>query len=167
MRFMKSRRDFLARFLALTAGVMAGTIRTLGQPLNFSPRSSSVDQISFSEFSSQVRTGFRVHAGPGRVVELQLMEACLDPKMPQLGRRPALDADYEKFSLIFSGPRRELLEEKCLRFEHDQLGSFELVVLPIFTRKPDRMNYQAVFNRPRKPGRTRQFTDARGGRLRV
>ena len=146
---------------------MAGSIRALGQSLNLSQRSGAVDQISFPEFSSQVRTRFGVHAGPGRVVELELMEARLDPELPQQGRRPALDADYEKFSLIFSGPRRELLEEKCLRFEHDQLGSFELVVLPIFTRKPDRMNYQAVFNRPRKPGRRTHNTAAREGWLEV
>jgi hypothetical protein len=91
---------------------------------------------------------FQVFATPARVVELELMEASLDPKRPQHGRRPPLDADYEKFSLIFCGRRSEMLEQKTLTFEHDQLGRFELLVLPIFTRHPDKIKYQAVFNRP-------------------
>lgn len=158
---MSSRREFLATFSALTAVVLVDPLRTLGQVLNFGPRSSSIDQITFSELASQVNTRFRVQAAPGRVVKLELMEASLDPKLPQYGRRPAPDADHEKFSLIFSGPRSELLAEKFLMFEHDQLGCFELVVLPVFTRKPDRMNYQAVFNRPRRPSPMRQLADAR------
>jgi hypothetical protein len=164
---MSSRREFLAKCSGLTAGVMMGPMRALGQPFDFLPRSSSVDQISFSELACQVNTKFRVHAATGKVVELELMQASLDPKLPQQGKKPAPDADYEKFSLIFSGPRRELLEEKALKFEHDQLGCFELLVLPVFTRKPDKVNYQAVFNRPRKPSRTRQLTDARRGGSKV
>ena len=110
----------------------------------------SIDQLSFSELAAQVNTRFRVYATPTRVVELELVEATLDPKRPQHGRCPPLDADYERFSLIFRGQRSEMLEQKAVTFEHDQLGRFELLVLPILTRKPDKMNYQAVFNRPKR-----------------
>ena len=108
----------------------------------------SIDRLSFSELTAQVNTRFRVYATPTRVVELELVEASLDPKRPQHGQRPPPDADYEKFSLIFCGLRSELLEEKALTFEHEQLGQFKLLVLPIFTRIPDKIEYQAVFNRP-------------------
>jgi hypothetical protein len=110
----------------------------------------SLDQLSFSELAAQVNTRFRVYATPARVLELELVEASLDPKRPQRGGRPPLDADYEKFSLIFCGLRGEFLDQKILKFEHDQIGRFELLVLPIFTRKPDKMDYQAVFNRPKR-----------------
>jgi hypothetical protein len=122
-------------------GALWGSFR-LGLP------AVSIDQLSFPELAAQVNTRFRVYAPHGRVVELELVEASLDPKRPQHGRRPPLDADYEKFSLIFCGLRREMLEQKALTFEHEQLGQFELLVLPIFTRNPDKIEYQAVFNRP-------------------
>ncbi len=122
----------------------------LGGIFRFGLPAVSVDQLSFPELAAQVNTRFRVYATPTRVVELELVEASLDPKRPQHGRRPPLDADYERFSLIFRGQRSEMLEQKAVTFEHDRIGRFELLVLPILTRKPDKMNYQAVFNRPKR-----------------
>ncbi len=120
----------------------------MGGTFNFGLPAASIDRMSFPELAAQVNSKFRVYATPARVVELELVEASLDPKRPQHGRRPPLDAEFEKFSLFFSGRRSELLEQKALTFEHGQLGRFELLVLPIFTRNPDRIKYQAVFNRP-------------------
>jgi len=148
---MSNRRQFILRCTALTAGMVVAPLGAIGGSFNFGLPVVSIDQLSFSELAAQVNTRFRVYDTPARVVELELVEASLDPRRPQHGRRPPPDADCEKFSLLFSGPRHELLEQKILRFEHDRLGRFELLVLPVFTRKPDRMNYQAVFNRPCRP----------------
>ncbi len=149
---MSTRREFIARSSTLAAALAVLPMGALARAFGLGPRAVSTSQVSFSEFAGQVNTTFRVYATPTRVVELKLVEASLDPQRPQSGRRPPLDADYEKFSLIFSGPRSELLEQRILPFEHDQLGRFDMVALPIFTRKPDQQNYQAVFNRPRKQG---------------
>jgi hypothetical protein len=151
---MSSRREFILSCSALAAVAAVAPLGALEGLFNFGLPVASIDQLSFAELAAQVNTRFRVYATPARVVELELVEASLDPGRPQHGRRTPPDADCEKFSLFFTGPRNELLDQKILKFEHDRLGRFELLVLPIFTRKPDRMNYQAVFNRPRKPCQT-------------
>lgn len=147
-QIMSTRREFIVRCSALAVTVAVAPVGALGGSFRFGLPDTSVDRMSFPELAAQVNTRFRVCATPTRVVELELVEASLDPQRPQHGRRPPLDAEFEKFSLIFSGRRSELLEQKAMPFEHDQLGRFELLVLPIFTRNPDKIKYQAVFNRP-------------------
>jgi hypothetical protein len=164
---MSTRREFIARSSTLAAALAVAPIGAVSRTFHFGPRQVSTAQLSFSELAAQVNTRFRVYATPSRVLELVLVEASLDPQRPQLGRRPPLDADYEKFSLIFSGPPSELLGQKILPFEHDQLGRFELLALPIFARKPDKQYYQAVFNRPRKQCRAAQPINAGLDRLKV
>ena len=132
----------------MAAAAAVAPMSALWGSFRFGLPAISIDHLSFSELAAQVKTRFRVYATPTRVVELELVAASLDPKRPQHGRRPPLDAEFEKFSLIFCGRRSEMLEQKALTFEHDQLGQFELLVLPIFTRNPDKIEYQAVFNRP-------------------
>ena len=146
---MSTRREFIVRCSTLAAAVAAAPVGVFGGSFNLGRPFVSTGKLSFAELAAQVNTKFRVYATSTRVVELELVKASLDPKRPPHGRRPPLDADYEKFSLIFSGLRRELLDQKILQFEHDQLGRFELAALPVFTRNPDKMNYEAVFNRPR------------------
>ena len=159
-RLMSSRRAFLAGFSTAAAVVLASPVRALGRSFDSGRRASSLDELTFSDLAGQVRTRFRVHAGRGRAVELELMRATLDPKRPQHGSQPAPDADNERFSLFFCGRRDECLDGKPLKFEHDQLGSFELVVLPIFSGNTDQINYQAVFNRPRKQGQIARLIQA-------
>lgn len=145
---MNTRREFIVRCSALAAVAAVAPTSAFWGSFRFGLPAVSVDQLSFSELAAQVNTRFRVYATPTRVVELELVEASLDPKHPQQGRRLPPDADFEKFSLIFCGLRSEMLKQEALTFKHDQLGQFELLVLPIFTRSPDKIEYQAVFNRP-------------------
>ena len=97
---------------------------------------------------------FHVHSAPGRVVELKLVEAALDRPRPQHGRRPPPDAYNEKFSLIFSGPRAELLPQDVFTLEHPRLGRMDLFLVPIFTRNPQKMDYEVIFNRPHSNSKT-------------
>jgi hypothetical protein len=67
------------------------------------------------------------------------------------GHRLPGDAGYEKFSLIFSGPKEKLIPPAIYRFEHEQLGGFDMYIGQIGPRDMDRVRYETVFNRPSFP----------------
>lgn len=139
---------FLVNCSAVATAMVAAPLRAFGEWVGFNP-AASTDPFSFDAFSSQVNTIFAVHAAPGRVVRLKLVEASMDRPRAQLGRRPPPDADNEKFSIVFSGPRNELLPQEIFTLEHPKLGRMDLLLVPIFTRNPQKMDYEVVFNRPR------------------
>jgi len=134
----------------LTAAVVAAPVGVWGRSFT-TEAPASVGHPSFSDLADQIHTKFRVYLPTKGVVELELVKASLDPQRPQHGQQPAPDADYEKFSLIFTGRRDELLEQRILTFEHDRIGRFDLLALPIFALQADQVSYEAVFNRPRPP----------------
>jgi hypothetical protein len=110
----------------------------------------SLQEISCSALALQLNTPFLIQAVSGRTISATLTEVKVRQEKPlKPGRRPPPDAANEKFSLIFSGARHELLEQNTYLCEHQALGRFELFVVPIFTRNPDKIDYQAVVNRPR------------------
>ena len=52
----------------------------------------------------------------------------------------------DAFTLIFHGPRGEVLAEAMHVLEAESGGRFELYIIPIHTVERDRQDYQAVFN---------------------
>ena len=48
------------------------------------------------------------------------------------------------FSIVFLEPAAEVLPQAIYRFDHDELGAFELFVVPI-ARDADGTRYEAVF----------------------
>jgi hypothetical protein len=109
----------------------------------------SVDELGYEDFAGQIRSKFLVRLTPLRVVELKLIKAPPDPLIRQIsGCRPPPDADNEKFSLIFSGPKSGLLESAIHQFEHDRLGRFKMFISPIGAGYDPEVRYQAAFNRP-------------------
>jgi hypothetical protein len=51
----------------------------------------------------------------------------------------------ERFSVFFSGPGDCYLPQKAYPLEHDQMGAFDIFLVPI--GRDDRgYNYEAVFN---------------------
>ena len=129
----------MAAFPAIAAGKTANT----GGDFR------SLAQISYSQLAAQIHTKFRVYAPSGRLVELTLLKAPFTAPSPVVpGRRPSVDAGNEKFSLIFSGPRDELLPAAIHSFEHDELGGFDMYIGQVGLRNSQRIRYQSVFNRP-------------------
>ena len=109
----------------------------------------SLEQMSYPVLAGQVTTPFRVRLSPRRVVELTLLKAPLVRPTPITPGRPLPgDAGYEKFSLIFSGPKDALLPSAIHRFEHHQLGRFEMFIGQIGMPDADSVRYEAGFNRP-------------------
>ena len=132
----------------MVAALAVFPIRTFSQPAGAGAY-QSLAQMSYAVLAAQVNTLFRVRLAPGRVVELKLLKARLAPPTPiTLGRRLPGDAGYEKFSLIFNGPRDALLASAIHRFEHTQLGRFDMFIGQIGRPEADGVHYEAGFNRP-------------------
>jgi hypothetical protein len=140
---MSTRRRFLLECSTAVAGLalmpacaMAGTGAWAPGPM------------SYAGLARQINTVFRVRQAGGEV-RLTLLRAALAPPTPvRPGRRPPGDAGNEKFSLIFSGPKETRLESAIHRFEHDELGRFEMHLGPVGAPKADGVRYEAVFNQP-------------------
>lgn len=144
-----TRRQFLYNSSATMAVMAVFPAITSGKTANAGGNFRSLAQISYSRLAAQIHTPFRVFAPSGRVVELRLLKAPLTAPSPVApGRRLPADAGNERFSLVFSGPRDELLPAAIHPFEHDELGRFDMYIGQIGTRDSERVRYQSVFNRP-------------------
>jgi len=65
----------------------------------------------------------------------------------EVSDRPnALEAQRKPFTLIFHGPRGDVMPEGVYAAEAENGTRFELYVIPIHTTAPERQDYQAVFN---------------------
>jgi hypothetical protein len=148
---MNSRRQFIFDCSAVVAALALAPISSFRQPA--APGAcQSLAQMSCAVLAAQVNTVFRVRLSPGRTVELKLLKARLGPPTPiRPGRRLPEDAGYEKFSLIFSGPRDALLASAIHRFEHAQLGRFDMFIGQIGRLEADGAHYEAGFHRPAPP----------------
>ncbi|HYY58877.1 MAG TPA: hypothetical protein VE842_16215 [Pyrinomonadaceae bacterium] len=69
-------------------------------------------------------------------VEVELIEAQAARSIP----------GQEQFSITFRGPLDAPLRQAMHRFEHAELGAFDLFIVPI-KREQDGMYYEAVFAR--------------------
>jgi hypothetical protein len=106
--------------------------------------------MTYAAFAPQVNTVFRVQTESGQVVNLTLIKARRTPSWPVApGRKPPGDADNEKFSLLFDGPRKVELPPAIHSFEHDQLGRMEIYIGEVGPRDPASLRYEAIFNYPK------------------
>lgn len=147
---MSSRRKFLLNSVTLATAALATPLHAADGLFSFRRGEVSLEELSFGEFAAQVDTPFLVRTPCGRKIEMKLVKADQAPQFPQHGRRPAPDADFERFSLVFSHQHGEVLEQETYKFEHGRLGHFDLFIVPVFTRDPQATKYAAVFNRPRR-----------------
>ena len=143
-----SRRRFV-----LNLGAVAGTFAAA--PIGFAaannPRKAkpSPTPLSYAAFAAQINTPFRVAGPSGEVVELRLRKVRLAPRSTSVpGRRPPLDANNERFSLILTGPDTSPLGAAIHSFEHRELGRFEMYFGEIGLRNSNCIRYEAVFNQP-------------------
>jgi hypothetical protein len=103
------------------------------------------DQLKLETFSPWLKSKFRVAIDSANYIEVELAEANVltYPVQPQSAAKgPMLDS----FSLVFHGPENHFLPQRVYPFEHDQIGRFELFIVPT-GQKPGFIQYQAIFNR--------------------
>ena len=95
--------------------------------------------LTHEEFSKNANTKFKVHIDENTHVELELIAVSELKLYPQ----------QEEFTLEFRGPLGMFLGQGVRDFTHDQMGRFELFIVPI---KQDEQGfyYEVVFNRLRK-----------------
>src|SRR6266487_3434008 len=104
-------------------------------------------EMSFATFAGLLLSKFRVQAGERTSVEVELIEAT-----PHESADEAAQADAGSFSLVFAGPSNPFLPQQTYRFEHDNLGTFDLFIVPVGKDRKG-FQYEAIFNRPRVPAR--------------
>jgi hypothetical protein len=106
--------------------------------------------LSLAEFEKNLNSNFEVTPEGGPRVRLKLVEAqAAARRNSNKAERRGGDAGNEKFSLIFKGPRSQLLPQDTYRFRHAQLGELCLFIVPVLSRNRRHYVYQAIFNRPR------------------
>ena len=107
------------------------------------------DQLKLETFSPWLKSKFRVALDSANFLEVELASAnaLTQPVQPQA----AGGSLQESFALVFHGPDNRFLPQRIYPFEHDQIGRFELFIVPI-GQKPGFIQYQAIFNRLIKPG---------------
>ena len=97
-----------------------------------------IERFDASTFSGRVGEPFRLLCDDGSILDLELVAFTPGPVLRDDAHARA------SFSIVFRGPLEPVLPQRIYRFEHDELGSFELFIVPI---GPDEtgMQYQAVF----------------------
>jgi Domain of unknown function (DUF6916) len=95
-----------------------------------------LENFTLESFAPRIGERFRISLDDD-VLEVELVEAV------PLGEPPA-QAGRSPFSIIFLGPGEDVLPQRIYRFEHDELGSLDLFVVPI-ARDDEGVRYEAVF----------------------
>jgi len=100
-----------------------------------------LDELTHDMFASQLNTQFRVERQDGGTVTLDLVEASEVRSMH----------GSESFSIVFRGPAGAFLPQGIYQFHHDEIGAFDLFIVPI-RQDAHGFYYEAVFNRMRQEG---------------
>ena len=96
-----------------------------------------VESFTLETFLAHVGERFRLRLEPGETVELELVEAT------EVGAGGGAAA-RSQFSVVFRGPSEPVLAQRIYAFEHDELGAFELFIVPI-GRDEAGTSYEAAF----------------------
>lgn len=133
----RSRREFLKRgmFVALAAGVpLALTEKASGMG------TSTAAGLNLASFKSQLGTSFQINHQASKV-KITLVDVA------NFASRKQAAAGKEGFSLLFRGPKETALKQDTYLIEHEQLGMFSFLVVPVGTKDTRGPHYEAVINR--------------------
>ena len=134
---ISSRREFLKRgmFGALVAGV----------PLALTEKASGMDTstatgLNLASFESQLGTEFLINHESSKV-RIKLVD------VTSFASRKQTAAGKEGFSLLFRGPRATVLKQDTYLIEHEELGMFSFLVVPVGIHDTRAPHYEAIINR--------------------
>ena len=133
----RSRREFLKRgmFGALAAGVpLALTGKAFGMG------TATMAGLNMASFKSQLGTSFQINHQASKV-KITLVD------VTNFASRKQAAAGKEGFSLLFRGPKETTLKQDTYVIEHEQLGMFSFLVVPVGTKDTRGPHYEAVINR--------------------
>ena len=134
-----SRREFLKRgtFVALAAGVPLTLPETA---FGMGITKSTAADLNLESFESQLGTSFLINQGASRV-KIRLVNVTNFASQKQTA------AGKEGFSLLFRGPKETTLKQGTYEIQHEQLGTFSFLIVPVGTKDTRAPHYEAVINR--------------------
>jgi hypothetical protein len=97
--------------------------------------------LTEAEFSKHVNTKFRLQptTTDAQQVDLELSE------VKGYAKKAEEHSGMERFSAFFNGPAEAQLPQGVYSLSHDQMGEFEIFLVPI-ARNESGFRYEAVFN---------------------
>jgi uncharacterized protein DUF6916 len=95
--------------------------------------------LTHEEFIKHVNSTFEVQIDQNSAVQLELTEIST----------PKLYPKQEQFAIVFRGPLDMFLGQGTRSFTHNQMGQFEIFLVPI-RQDEQSFYYEAVFNRIRE-----------------
>ena len=98
--------------------------------------------LTEAEFSKHVGSKFLLKLEP-QAIELELVE--VKGYLPRENEQSGM----ERFSVFFDGPGNAFLPQSLYALEHEQMGAFEIFLVPI-SQNERGFRYEAVFNYFRK-----------------
>lgn len=133
-----SRREFLKRgtFVALAAGFpLALTEKASGMITT-----KSTAGLNLASFKSQLGSSFMINHEASKV-KITLVDVADFASQKQTA------AGKEGFSLLFRGPKETILKQDTYLIEHEQLGMFSFLIVPVGTNDRRGPRYEVVINR--------------------
>lgn len=95
--------------------------------------------LTEEEFSKHVNTTFRARLDAEAEVDLELAE------VKGYKNKAIEQKGMERFSVFFKGPEAPRLPQKTYTLRHDQMGEFEIFLVPL-SPNDQGCRYEAVFN---------------------
>ena len=95
--------------------------------------------LTHETFSQHVNSNFRVQLDENTGVEVELVEVSELKLYPR----------QEEFAIVFRGPLNAFLGQGVGYFKHEQMGDFEIFIVPI-RQDEQGVYYEAIFNRLRE-----------------
>lgn len=96
-----------------------------------------LENFTAATFQEHLKTAFRVLPEGAEPLSFELVEVAALGTPGAEGR--------EQFSLLFRGPAEPLLAQSLWPMEHEELGTFELFLVPVGPDAEGRHRYEAVF----------------------
>jgi len=133
-----SRREFLKKgsLMALVAGIPV----TFTKVVSGMGTTTSAAGLNLESFESQLGTNFVINHETAKVkTKLVHVNNFASAKQTAAGK--------EGFSLLFRGPKETVLEQNTYLIEHEELGMFTFLIVPVGTKDTRAPHYEAVINR--------------------
>src|SRR6185369_1032310 len=133
-----SRRDFLKKgsLVALAAGVPVTLAERVAA--NKTAAASASFGLNKAAFLAQLRTSFLINDGSSKV-KVKLVDVA---DLPRRGAR----GQKEAFSLLFRGDHATPLKQSTYLIEHERLGMFSFLVVPVLSKKNSALYYESIIN---------------------
>jgi len=101
-----------------------------------------IEGFTVETFADRIGERFRINFDESTALETELVVAV--PAVSASGSPLETVGERAPFSIVFRGPTDPVLPQRIYRFEHQDLGAFEIFIVPI-GRDADGVRYEAIF----------------------